>query len=205
MRKRTMYIALVGGLALAVPAAVAIAGPWDGARSKAPPRGTDEDSVAFTVTAGKGRLGVSVIEISPELRAHLGAPRDRGVLINTVRADSPAARAGVAVGDVVTEVDGDPVGGAAEMLAAMSDRKKGQAVTVELIRDGKPKTVRATMEDDPGSFDVDLQKGGAWRIPDGAFQLGGTPGADRGLRGDLGRAAKRIEELEKRLERLERR
>ena len=73
MRKRTMYIALVGGLALAVPAAVAVAGPWEGARGKAHTR-ADKDDVAVTVTAGKGRLGVSVIEISPELRAHLGAP-----------------------------------------------------------------------------------------------------------------------------------
>lgn len=203
MRKRTMYIALVGGLALAVPAAVAIAGPWDGARSKAPRRDSDGDAVAITVTAGKGRLGVSVIEISPDLRAHLGAPRDRGVLINTVRADSPAARAGVAVGDVVTDVDGDPVGGAAEMLAAMSDRKKGQAVSVALIRDGKPMTVKATMEDDPGSS-RDLEPGGAWRIPDTGFQFG-LPGADRDLRRELDRAARRIEELEKRLERLEKR
>lgn len=200
MRKRTMYIALVGGLALAVP--VAVAGPWDGAHSNAPARDTDEDAVAVTVTAGKGRLGVSVVEISPDLRAHLGAPRDRGVLINTVRADSPAARAGVTVGDVVTDVDGDPVGGAAEMLSAMSDRKKGQAVSVGLVRNGKPMTVRATMEDDPGSFGVDLAPGGAWRIPDGAFQFGG---ADRGLRRELDRAAKRIQELEKRLDRLEHR
>jgi membrane-associated protease RseP (regulator of RpoE activity) len=200
MRKRTMYIALVGGLALAVPAAVAVAGPWEGARGKAHTR-ADKDDVAVTVTAGKGRLGVSVIEISPELRAHLGAPRDRGVLINTVRADSPAARAGVAVGDVVTEVDGDAVDGAAEMLAAMSDRKKGQAVAVGLIRDGKPMTVKATMEDDPGSFDVGIQPGGAWRVPDSGF-LGGI---DRSLRSDLERAAKRIEALEKRLEKLERR
>lgn len=201
MRKRTMYIALVGGLALAVP--VAAAGPWDGARSKARPGATDEDSVAVTVTAGKGRLGVSVVAISPDLRAHLGAPRDRGVLINTVRADSPAARAGVAVGDVVTEVDGDRVDGAVEMLAAMSDRKKGEVVTVGLVRDGKPMTVRATMEDDPGTFDADVQPGGAWRVPDSGFPLGLLSGADRGVRRELDRAAKRIQELEKRLDRLE--
>ena len=96
--------------------------------------------------------------------------------------------------------------GATDMLKAMSDRKKGQAVTVGLVRDGKPMTVKATMEDDPGSFDADLQPGGAWRVPDSGFQLGDVvAGADRGLRRDLERAAKRIEELEKRLEKLERR
>src|SRR6187401_1148817 len=121
MRKRTIYIALVGGLVMALPA-LAQAGPWDGARGKASKPG-DQDPVQVTVKAGKGRLGVSVLEISPELRVHFGAPRDRGVLINTVRPDSPAARAGMAVGDVVTAVDGDPVDAAAPMLAAMSDRK----------------------------------------------------------------------------------
>jgi len=198
MRKRTIYIALVGGLVMALPA-LAQAGPWDGARGKASKPG-DQDPVQVTVKAGKGRLGVSVLEISPELRVHFGAPRDRGVLINTVRPDSPAARAGMAVGDVVTAVDGDPVDAAAPMLAAMSDRKKGESVSVAVVRDGKPMTLKAQMEDDPGAFGVDVQ-------PDifdlDRFQFGPS-GGDSALRGDLDRAQKRLQELEKRLDKVER-
>ena len=203
MRKRKMLIALVGGLALALPCAAALAGPWDGAKGKAGKRADRDPAQVTILSAGKGRLGVSLLEISPELRVHLGAPRDRGALINTLRADSPAARAGIAVGDVVTEVDGDPVEGAAQVLAAMSDRKKGDSVNLALVRNGKAMTVSARMEEDPGS--VDLTPPDAWRDLDRSFQFGmpGAGTADRGLRRDLDRAEKRIQELEKRLDTLE--
>lgn len=205
MRKRTMYSALVAVAALALPAAAAVAGPWDGARGGGKARKpVDQDSMHVTVMASKGRLGVSVLEISPELRAHLGAPRDRGVLINTVRADSPAARAGIAVGDVVTEVDGDAVGGARDMLAAMADRKKGEGVTVAVVRSGKAMSLKATMEDDPG-FGVDLPTDGSFGAFDRGFELGSPGGADRGLRRELDRAQRRIEELARRLDQLEHR
>lgn len=200
MRRRTIYIALVSGLAVALPA-LALAGPWDGARGKAGKRG-DKDPVQVTVNPGKGRLGVAVLEISPELRAHFGAPRDRGVLINTVRPDSPAARAGVAVGDVVTAVDGDPVDGAQPMLAAMSDRKKGDPVKIAVVRSGKQMTLEARLEDDPGSFVAGVRPEG-WRDLARSFQLG-PPGGDGALRRDLDRAQKRLQELEKRLDAVER-
>jgi membrane-associated protease RseP (regulator of RpoE activity) len=194
MRKRTMMLGLVGGLALALPAAVALAGPWGNAKKKTGKTG-DSDSVEVTVVAGKGRLGVSILEISPELRVHFGAPRDRGVLVNTIRAGSPAARAGIAVGDVVTEVDGDAVEDASQVLSAMSDRKKGETVNIALVRGGKPMTLKATMEDDPGAASVAPD---TWRQFKRGFDFGtpGEPGFGRDIE-------KRIQELERRLQKLE--
>jgi membrane-associated protease RseP (regulator of RpoE activity) len=193
MRKRT--IVMVSVLALALPGAVALAGPWASGKKKSSSKAGDSDSVSVTVMAGKGRLGISVLEISPDLRAHLGAPRDRGVLINTVRPDSPAAKAGIAVGDVVTEVDGAPVEGASQVLAAMSDRKKGEMVDVALVRAGKSMTVRARMEDDPGPVAAAPD---TWRDLERGFEFGlpGERGFGRGLE-------KRLEDLEHRLEQLE--
>src|SRR5262245_19487116 len=54
-----------------------------------------------------GRLGVMVMELTPELRAYFGAPRDSGLLIAQVVPDSAAARAGVRVGDVITRFGND--------------------------------------------------------------------------------------------------
>lgn len=189
MRKRTMIV--VGVLALALPGAVALAGPWGKANKKS----GNSDAVSVTVVAGKGRLGISLVEISPELRAHFAAPRDRGVLVNTVRPDSPAAKAGIAVGDVVTEVDGAPVEGASEVLAAMSDRKKGEMVDVALVRAGKSMTVKARMEDDPGPVTASPD---TWRDLERGFEFGlpGEHGFGRGLE-------KLLEDLEHRLEQLE--
>jgi len=118
-------------LLVAVLAGLAVAGP------KAPSIHT------------KGRLGFMALAISPELRAHLGAPDDRGVLVDGVRPDSPAAHAGVHVGDVVTEVDGAPARSASDVIQALSDRKTGDEVAIDAIRAGKRVELHARLESDP--------------------------------------------------------
>jgi membrane-associated protease RseP (regulator of RpoE activity) len=133
---------LLGGIATAKP--VTKPAP------SAPSADIDTDSMSITMTSSKGRLGVAVVEISPELRSHFGAPADRGVLVNAVKADSPAAKAGLRVGDVVTEVDGAPSTSAMDMLDAMSARKKGEAVSLAVLRDGKRVDLTATLTEEPG-------------------------------------------------------
>lgn len=201
-------IGVVGaaGIGLAHPrrgASPGAASPADRASPGAPAAGPDldQDSMQITLTAGKGRLGVSVLQISPELRAHLGAPADRGVLVDTVRADSPAAKAGVRVGDVLVTVDGDAARSAPDILAAMADRKQGAAVKLEAIRAGAAVSLTATLEDDPGP-----------RAAFGRAFGAGSPGFDRwfqampdlGMSSDFQRqldeARHRIEELERRLD-----
>jgi membrane-associated protease RseP (regulator of RpoE activity) len=127
--------------------AVAIAKPDT---KKPDPSTPDDDNVSITMVAGKGRLGVSVIQISPELRAYFGAPGDRGVLVDSVRPDSPAAKAGVRVGDILTDVDGAAAKSATDILDAMSARKKGDAVPMAALRKGQRVELRATLEDDAG-------------------------------------------------------
>src|SRR4029077_19784150 len=54
----------------------------------------------------RGYLGIQLIEITPELRAHYGVARDAGVLVGGVEPDSPAAKAGIEVGDIITRDGG---------------------------------------------------------------------------------------------------
>ena len=156
------------------------------------PETENSDDVHVTVTAGRGRLGLAVIQISSELRAHFGAPNDRGVLVDTVRADHPAARAGVRVGDIVLDVDGAAVRSASDILDALSDRKKGERATIVVLRDAKRLTLTATLDTDPGptwqgfdQFQKRFPKGFDWRFDDSDLR-------------------KKIEELERRLNKLER-
>jgi membrane-associated protease RseP (regulator of RpoE activity) len=83
------------------------------------------------------RLGVAAIEISPQLREHFGAPREQGVLVDVVQDDSTAARAGVLVGDVVIEVDGEPIGSPRAIRDAMRGREEGDDLVIAVIRDSK--------------------------------------------------------------------
>lgn len=72
------------------------------------------------------------------------------MLVDHVRPGSPAERAGVRVGDVVTEVDGERTASAPDMLRAMADRRRGERIEVSVVRRGQELTLRATLQNDPG-------------------------------------------------------
>ena len=106
-------------------------------------------------STSRGRLGVMVMSLTPELRTHLGAAEDRGVLVAHVEPGTPAAAAGIAVGDVIVNVRGRTIAGAADVLAALADVVNGQPVAVEIVRDKKPVSLRATIASDTASHVTD--------------------------------------------------
>ncbi|MDA8108543.1 MAG: trypsin-like peptidase domain-containing protein, partial [Betaproteobacteria bacterium] len=63
----------------------------------------------------RGRLGISMKDLTPELARTLGVTAEEGAVIAEVQNDSPAARAGLQPGDVVVAIDGRPVRSAAEL------------------------------------------------------------------------------------------
>jgi membrane-associated protease RseP (regulator of RpoE activity) len=105
----------------------------------------DPPLVHFSGHARGRYLGVQLINITPELRAHYGAPRDAGVLVGAVEPDSPAAKAGLSVGDVITKVDGDKVESAGEVSRAVRRKSGGETVKIEVERDKAARTLTATV------------------------------------------------------------
>lgn len=97
------------------------------------------------------RLGVSVISLTPELRTHLGAPDHSGVLVGRVEAGSPAAKAGIRVGDVLVDVRGHSIDDANDVRSALAAVAKGQTAAIKLVRDRKTMTLQATLIDDTAS------------------------------------------------------
>jgi putative serine protease PepD len=87
-------------------------------------------------------------------RAYLGVTigqTDAGVYIGTVASGGPAAKAGVAVGDVITAVDGKTTQTEDALGAALAAKKPGQVVTLSLTRqDGSKKTAKVTLGQFPG-------------------------------------------------------
>lgn len=98
-------------------------------------------------TARRAFLGVEATPISPELRRHFGSPENRGVLVSRVIEGGPAARAGLAVGDVVTRCAGAEVEQPRDLRTAVRDRKGGESVEVEVFRDGKARTLKVQLEE----------------------------------------------------------
>jgi len=93
----------------------------------------------------RGRLGVQVDNLSDQLAEHFGA-RDGGVLVAGVTADSPAARAGLKAGDVITKVNGAAVKNPGDLIEALGAVKDDGAVTLDIVRDKLATSLKATIE-----------------------------------------------------------
>ncbi len=100
--------------------------------------------MSFSIDWGRPKLGVQLVETTPELREHLGGSEDEGVLVSKVLAGTPAARAGIAVGDLVVAVDGESVASVDELRAALDD-KQGKTFPVQVIRKHKRVSLEVTI------------------------------------------------------------
>lgn len=93
--------------------------------------------------ASSRRIGVSTSRLGRQLAEYFGV--SHGVLVNSVEENSPASRAGLRAGDVVTEVDGSKVEDAEDLVRALGAKEEGE-VTLTVVRERKSRTVRVTPE-----------------------------------------------------------
>ena len=93
----------------------------------------------------RGYLGVGLTDLSPELRIHFGAPEDSGVMVSKVDAGSPAEKAGLKVGDIISGVDGKAVRSAWDLGARVRELDEGQAAPLEVWRNAKVMTLTAAI------------------------------------------------------------
>jgi len=99
----------------------------------------------------RGWLGVSIQELSPELAQQFGVPDAKGVLVSDVLDGSPAKRAGLERGDVVTEFDGKPVETPTHLRNVVAQTPVGKKAAVKFIRDKQTRTVDVTIAEQPKS------------------------------------------------------
>ncbi|HSN85141.1 MAG TPA: PDZ domain-containing protein [Thermoanaerobaculia bacterium] len=93
----------------------------------------------------RGYLGVNLVELTPELREHFGVREEAGVLVSKVEADSPAEKAGIKVGDIITGVGGKATKTSWDVRAQLRGIEQEQAVPVEVSRNGRAQTLTATV------------------------------------------------------------
>jgi membrane-associated protease RseP (regulator of RpoE activity) len=169
-----------------------------------------DDPVIVRVGRG-GFLGVRLIGITDELRGHYGAPKDAGVRVGGVEADSPAARAGIEVGDVITSVDGREVSSTGDLSRAVRRKKAGETVEIEFVRGRGTRKVTVTLDERKGrERTIDLGEMGdrlrrhawVWKDGDGEIDVRIPRFKIENLE-ELPGLRRRLDELEKRLKELE--
>ncbi len=100
--------------------------------------------------SGGGFLGVRMTELTDELRAHFGIPEGSGVMVSKVVEDSPAAAAGVRVGDVITSVGDEEIESPRDLVREMHHREAGDEVALGIWRDGATTSATATLDESKG-------------------------------------------------------
>lgn len=104
------------------------------------------------IALGRPRLGVQVQELNKDLAPYFKVEEKGGVLVLEVTKDSPAEKAGLKAGDVITKVDGEKITDADDLIDTLRDYEEGDEATIEYVRQGKTATVQAALEssDDHG-------------------------------------------------------
>ena len=117
----------------------------------------------------RGQLGVIIQTFTPELAEGFGVDDAGGAIVTQVAEDSPAEKAGIEVDDIIVAVDGVRVDGGDDLRNLIGRKRPDDKVKVELIRDGKKRTVNATLapRDSVGGSDELLEGVTFGDIPDG--------------------------------------
>ena len=93
----------------------------------------------------RGRLGVGIQDLTPELADYYGLKAKKGVLVTQVFDGDPADKAGIQINDIILSVDGQPVSTGRELSSMIANTPVGHKTKLELIRDDRKKTVTVTL------------------------------------------------------------
>jgi serine protease Do len=103
------------------------------------------DQLKTEGVVNRGWLGVSIQDVTSELKEYYDLKSDSGVLVTEVHEGQPAERDGIEQGDVIISVDGKAVEDARDLSATIAGLPVGKAVDIRLVREGRERTVEVTL------------------------------------------------------------
>ena len=140
----------------------------------------------------RGFIGIATQPLDEDLVKAMGLASNEGVLVASVQPGTPGEKAGLAAGDVIVSVDGQPVKDPVELVKAVSRRAPGQDVKLGFLREGKERTVKATLIERPDTVSAAGGGEGAEerdpgdRVGELGLELGSVPAAMAQARGVSG-------------------
>ena len=97
----------------------------------------------------RGWLGVSIQDLTPDLKDQFDAPDTNGVLISDVLTDGPAKKAGIKRGDIIRRYDGKTVNNSVRLRSLVAQTAPDAKVTLEILRDGDTRKLTITIGEMP--------------------------------------------------------
>jgi serine protease Do len=103
------------------------------------------DSLVKNGRVDRGFMGVMIQNLTPELATAFKLDRTTGALVGDVSADSPAEKAGLKSGDVITQLNGQPIEDASQLKLRVAETTPGSKVQLTVNRNGEAKTFDVTL------------------------------------------------------------
>ena len=103
------------------------------------------DSLEHGGVVNRGYLGVQIQPVSQEIADGLGLKAANGALVDEAMPGTPAAKAGLKPGDVITKLNGEEVKDASDLTRHIGGLKPGEKVELTYLRDGAEKTADITL------------------------------------------------------------
>ena len=102
----------------------------------------NHNDLVFSLSNSR-RIGVSTVALTTQLAEYFGIHDSRGVLVTSVSADGPAAKAGIKAGDVITAIDGEKIDSPGDVSRVINRKKEGE-VSLTVMRNKSEQTFRVT-------------------------------------------------------------
>src|SRR5579864_9154416 len=93
-----------------------------------------------------GRIGIAISDVTPENAKFFGDSTAMGAVVTQVEPNSPGSKAGIQIGDVITQANGQKVNDSGELQVYVEQQKPGTKVELGVLRNGKTETVPVTLE-----------------------------------------------------------
>ncbi|MGE5206617.1 MAG: DegQ family serine endoprotease [Chlamydiota bacterium] len=97
----------------------------------------------------RGWMGVGIQDVTAPVAKAYGVPANQGAIISDVASNSPAAKAGLQRGDVVTQLNSQPVQGANSLKLKIGELRPGTTVHLKVVRNGKPQDISMILGEEP--------------------------------------------------------
>jgi serine protease Do len=107
------------------------------------------EQLKTTGHVSRGWLGVTIQDVTEDLAKSFGLKEPQGALVSSVVPKSPAAKAGVEVGDIILNYDGHVIQGASDLPPLVGTTKVGKTVPLKVLRAGGEKTLEITIQQLP--------------------------------------------------------
>jgi Do/DeqQ family serine protease len=130
------------------------------------------DELVTNGSVRRAKMGVTIQGISPDMAQAMNLSSTRGALVSSVESGSPAEKAGLKQGDVITQFNGKDVADNNQLRNTVANTLPGTKVPVTVLRDGRTETFDMTLGELAGPKTRAPRGGSAERGSEGKFGMG---------------------------------